>query len=58
MAGTGDDRVPVSNPVTGMSLLDVPGEDGVAEIRLDPGAQGPAASTAPRRNGSRFARGR
>jgi len=42
MSGTGDDRVPVSNPVTGVSLLDVPGEDGVAEIRLDPGAQGPA----------------
>jgi mannose-6-phosphate isomerase-like protein (cupin superfamily) len=37
-----DERVPVSNPVTGVSLLDVPGEAGTAEIRLDPGAQGPA----------------
>jgi mannose-6-phosphate isomerase-like protein (cupin superfamily) len=33
--------VPVSNPVTGVSLHDVPGEAGVAEIRLDPGAGGP-----------------
>jgi mannose-6-phosphate isomerase-like protein (cupin superfamily) len=37
-----DDRVPVSNPVTGVSLSDVPGREGVAEIRLAPGAQGPA----------------
>jgi mannose-6-phosphate isomerase-like protein (cupin superfamily) len=40
--GAGEDRVPVSNPVTGVSLYDVPGEEGVAEIRLAPGAQGPA----------------
>jgi mannose-6-phosphate isomerase-like protein (cupin superfamily) len=40
--GATDERVPVSNPVTGVSLLDVPGDEGVAEIRLDPGAQGPA----------------
>jgi len=40
--GADDERVPVSNPVTGVSLFDVPGAEGVAEIRLDPGAQGPA----------------
>lgn len=37
-----DDRVPVTNPVTGVSLLDVPDVDGAAELRLAPGAQGPA----------------
>ena len=43
MTGTDeDDRVPVSNPVTGVSLCDVPEREGVAEIRLAPGAQGPA----------------
>jgi mannose-6-phosphate isomerase-like protein (cupin superfamily) len=38
-----DDRVYISNPVTGVSIYDVPDEEGVAEIRLAPGAQGPAA---------------
>jgi mannose-6-phosphate isomerase-like protein (cupin superfamily) len=36
------ERVPVSNPVTGVSLYDLPDEEGAAEIRLAPGAQGPA----------------
>jgi len=38
------ERPPVSNPVTGVSLHEIPGEDedGTAEIRLAPGAQGPA----------------
>ena len=37
-------RPPVSNPVTGVSLHEIPGEgeEGTAEIRLAPGAQGPA----------------
>lgn len=38
---TDEDAPPVTNPVTGVSLHDAPGE-GVAEIRLAPGAQGPA----------------
>lgn len=36
-----EDAPPISNPVTGVSIGDAPG-DGVAEIRLAPGAQGPA----------------
>ena len=38
------ERPPVSNPVTGVSLHEIPGEqeEGTAEIRLAPGAQGPA----------------
>lgn len=36
-----EDAPPVTNPVTGVSLHDAPGE-GVAEIRLTPDAQGPA----------------
>jgi mannose-6-phosphate isomerase-like protein (cupin superfamily) len=41
-AGTPTDPLPVSNPVTGVTLREVPGVEGVAEIRLAPGAQGPA----------------
>ena len=36
-----DDQPAISNPVTGVSIRDAPGE-GAAEIRLAPGAQGPA----------------
>jgi mannose-6-phosphate isomerase-like protein (cupin superfamily) len=36
-----EDAPPISNPVTGVSIGDAPG-DGAAEIRLAPGAQGPA----------------
>jgi mannose-6-phosphate isomerase-like protein (cupin superfamily) len=36
-----EDAPPVTNPVTGVSLHEAPGE-GAAEIRLTPGARGPA----------------
>jgi len=36
------DRPPVSNPVTGVSLHALPAVEGAAEIRLEPGARGPA----------------
>jgi mannose-6-phosphate isomerase-like protein (cupin superfamily) len=42
MTARSDERVPVSNPVTGVSLSEVPGDESAAEIRLEPGAQGPA----------------
>jgi mannose-6-phosphate isomerase-like protein (cupin superfamily) len=42
MADDSPDAVPVSNPVTGVSLHPVSDDAAAAEIRLDPEAQGPA----------------
>jgi mannose-6-phosphate isomerase-like protein (cupin superfamily) len=53
MADDSPDDVSVSNPVTGVSLHPVPDDDGAAEIRLAPGAQGPAEHV-HRRSEERF----
>ena len=53
MADNSPDAVSVSNPVTGVSLHPVPDDERAAEIRLAPGAQGPAEHV-HRRSEERF----